>query len=378
MQVSCLQDNLSRGLGVVGRAVATRTPLPITRNVLISTDESRLKLVATDTEIAITTWIGCQVHEEGAITVPARLLSELVNSLPDERMEIQTSDSQSSLALQCGRFDASVNGIEAGEFPPIPTIDEGVVGKMEASALLDAISLVAFAAATEDSRPVLTGIKVEIEDDSITLAAADGFRLAVYKGKLAEPMDEELSFIIPARALQEVSRLIAGREDLVEFTVTPSKNAALFRFSDVEVVTQLLQGMFPDYAQLIPQSFENRVTVNLTDFSRATRSAAIIARDGSGIVRLVMTPGSGDDPGKMTVSAKAEESGEHKGELDVQVEGEDAKIAFNSKYLTDVIDVLQKQGKVALETTTPSSPGVIRPVDDDSYVHVVMPMFVTW
>ena len=377
MQVSCLQENLSRGLGVVGRAVATRSPLPIMQNVLIQTDGSRLKLAATDAEIAITTWIGCQVEEEGGITAPARLLTNFVNSLPAERIDLEIGESSTGLALRCARVDANLNGIAADDFPPIPTTDEGVVGRMAASDLEKAISLVAFAAATEDSRPVLTGIKVEIEGDEATFAAADGFRLAVYKGKLAEPLSEDLGFIIPARALREISRLLTGRDEDVEFTVSASKNSALFRLSDTEIVTQLLQGAFPNYSQLIPQSFDTKATVSREYFSRATRTAAIFARDGSGILRLVVDGSSEEERSKLTISAKAEEIGEHTEDVDAAIEGNDAKIAFNSKYVIDVLEVLQSE-QIALEVTSPSSPGVVRPVGDDSYVHVVMPMFVAW
>ena len=377
MQVSCLQENLSRGLGVVGRAVATRSPLPIMQNVLIQTDGSRLKLAATDAEIAITTWIGCQVEEEGGITAPARLLTNFVNSLPAERIDLEIGEGATGLALRCARVDANLNGISADDFPPIPTTDEGVVCRMAASDLERAISLVAFAAATEDSRPVLTGIKVEIEGDEATFAAADGFRLAVYKGKLAEALSEDLGFIIPARALREISRLLAGRDEDVEFTVSASKNSALFRLSDTEIVTQLLQGAFPNYSQLIPQSFDTKATVNRAYFSRATRTAEIFARDGSGILRLMVEGSSEDERSKLTISAKAEEIGEHTEDVDATIEGNDAKIAFNSKYVIDVLEVLLSDD-IALEVTSPSSPGVIRPVGDDRYVHVVMPMFVAW
>ena len=377
MQVSCLQENLSRGLGVVGRAVATRSPLPIMQNVLIQTDGSRLKLAATDAEIAITTWIGCQVEGEGGITAPARLLTNFVNSLPAERIDLEIGEGATGLALRCARVDANLNGIAADDFPPIPTTDEGVVGRIAASDLEKAITLVAFAAATEDSRPVLTGIKVEIEGDEATFAAADGFRLAVYKGKLAEPLSEDLGFIIPARALREINRLLAGRDEDVEFTVSASKNSALFRLADTEIVTQLLQGAFPNYAQLIPQSFDTKATVSREYFSRATRTAAIFARDGSGILRLAVDGSSDEERSKLTISAKAEEVGEHTEDVDAQIEGNDAKIAFNSKYVIDVLDVLQSDD-IALEVTSPSSPGVIRPVGDDRYVHVVMPMFVAW
>ena len=377
MRLSCLQENLNRGLSIVGRAVAVRTTLPITQNVLISTDQSRLKLAATNLEIAISTWIGAQIEEEGSITIPARLLTEFVSSLPSEKIDIASSSQPTSLALTCARSDARINGTDAEDFPPIPSVESGVVGRVEPKVLSDAITHVAFASATEESRPVLTGIKVEISGEEFTFAAADGFRLAVYKGKLAAPASEDADFIVPARALLEVGRLIGGQQGPIEFTVTPSKSQALFRLENIEVVTQLVQGTFPNYAQLIPQSYDTRAVVELKEFQRATRSASIFARDGSGIIRLHVT-GAPEGSGKLSISSRAEELGDNQGEVDAQVEGGDeARIALNSKYLADVLDVLQ-ESEVALETTSPSSPGVLKPVGNDRYIHVVMPMFVQW
>ena len=174
-----------------------------------------------------------------------------------------------------------------------------------------------------------------------------------------------------------MNRLIGGQEEPVEFTVTPSKSQALFRMENIELVSQLVQGTFPDYSQLIPQSYETRAVVDLEEFLRATRTASIFARDGSGIVRVQVTAGSDGSAGRLSISSRAEELGENQGEIDANVEGGEAKIAFNSKYLAEVLDVLGK-GEVALETTTPSSPGVLRPLGKDGYVHVVMPMFVQW
>ena len=377
MRLSCLQENLARGLSTVQRAVNTRTTLPITQNVLISTDQSQLKLSATNLEIAITTWIGAQVEEEGSITIPARLLTEFVASLPSERIDIESTAQPKGLALQCASFEAHINGTDAEDFPPIPNVDSGVVGKIDPKVLRDAITHVAFAAATEDSRPVLTGVKVEITGDDFTFAAADGFRLAVYKGKLAEAMPEEINFIIPSKAMQEVSRAIASQEELVEFTVTPNKSQALFKLNNVEIVSQLIQGTFPNYSQLIPQSYGTRAVVGLDDFLRATRTASIFAKDGSGIVRLQMSGGDNGSTGRLRISSRAEELGDNQGEISAQVEGDDSKIAFNAKYLSEVLDVLGS-GEVALETTSPSSPGVLKLVNNDDYIHVVMPMFVQW
>ena len=376
MRLSCLQENLSRGLGIVGSAVAARTTYPVMQNVLITTDNARLKLAATNQEIAISTWIGAQIEEEGQVTIPARLLTEFVNSLPAERIDLDYTEQPVGISIKCARFSAQINGTPAADFPPVPTVESGVAGQIAPNVLNDAIKHVTIAAATEDSRPVLTGIKVEITGDDFTFAAADGFRLAVYKGKLLEALPEDVDFIIPARALNEVSRLTGGQSDPVEFTVTASKNQALFRLNNIEVVANLLQGTFPNYQQLVPESYDTRATVHREEFIRATRAASIFAREGSNIVRLMVDADGGDET-KMMVQSKSEEVGENEGEVAAEVEGGEAKIAFSSKYLTDVLNVLETD-KVALETTTPSSPGVIKPVGDDNYVHVVMPIFVQW
>jgi len=377
MKLSCLQENLNRGLGVVGRAVATRTTLPITNNVLLATDQSRLKLVATNLEMAISCWIGAKVEEEGAITVPARLLTEFISSLPSDKMDISLSPRTKTLELKCARFEARISGVDAKDFPPIPKIEEGITTRVEIETLRQGISQVVFAAATEESRPVLTGVDAQFEGDLLTLAAADGFRLAVYKLPIAVPVSEKSEVIIPARTLAELNRLMTDQEEPVEITINPNKSQALFRLKNIELVSQLVQGTFPNYTQLIPQSYNTRAVVDVAEFLRATKTASIFARDGSGIVRLVIAPGGELTPGKMTVSARSEEVGDDVGEIDAIVEGEEAKIAFNGKYLTDVLGVLG-EAQVALETTNPSSPGVIRPVGVDNYIHVVMPMFVQW
>ena len=378
MKLTCLQENLSRGLGVVGRAVATRTTLPITGNVLLATDQSRLRLAATNLEMATSCWIGAKVEEEGEITVPARLLIEFVNSLPSDKIDVSLSPRTKTLELKCARFEARISGVDAKDFPPVPKVEPGITTRVEIEALQRGITQVVFAAATEESRPVLTGIDADFEGDLLTLAAADGFRLAVHKLPLALSVSQKAKVIIPARTLAELNRLMADQKEAVEITVDPNKSQALFRLKNIELVSQLVQGTFPNYAQLIPQSYSTRAVVDVAAFLRATKTAAIFARDGSGIVRLVVAPGSGElTPGKITVSARSEEVGDDVGEIDAVVEGEEAKIAFNGRYLTDVLGVLS-EAQVALEITNPSSPGVIRPVGVDNYVHVVMPMFVQW
>ncbi|MFC1903514.1 DNA polymerase III subunit beta [Chloroflexota bacterium] len=377
MKLSCLQENLNHGLNIVGRAVATRTTLPITNNILLATEESRLKLVATNLEMAISCWIGAKVEEEGSITVPARLLTEFISSLPSDKISISLSPKTKTLELKCARFEARISGIDAKDFPPIPKVDEGITTQVEAEVFRQGANHVVFAAATEESRPVLTGVDAQFDGDLLTLAAADGFRLAVFKLPLTTSVSQQTEVIIPGRTLSELNRLMAEQEEVIEIMVNPNKSQVLFRLKDIELVSQLIQGTFPNYAQLIPQSHNTRLTVSVADFLRATKTASIFARDGSGIVRLVMTPGTEPAPGKLTVSARSEEIGDDVGEIDAAVEGEETKIAFNGKYLTDVLSVLH-ESQVTLETTNPSSPGVLRPVGTDNYLHVIMPMFVQW
>ena len=370
MKLSCLQENLSKGLGIVGRAVATRATLPITNNILLCTEDNRLKLAATNLEMATSHWIGAKVEAEGSITVPARLITEFVNSLPaGEKIDIALNGK--TLELKCARYDAKISGVDAKDFPPIPTLDEGLSTTIETENLRQGITQVAFAAATDESRPVLTGVDVQLEGSMMTMAAADGFRLAVYKLPLSQAVAQQSEVIIPSRTLSELNRLMGDDEKTVDVMINAEKSLAIFKLSKTELVSQLVQGTFPKYNQLIPSSTTCSATVKVAEFLRACKMASIFARDGSGIVRLVM------DDGKITISSKSEELGEDVGEIDATVQGEDGKIAFNGKYLIDVLSVIKEQ-QVTLETTSPSSPGVIRPVGSDSYTHVVMPMFVQW
>lgn len=375
MHLRCLQENLSRGLGIVQPAVATRTTLPITQHVLLQTDEGRLKLSATNLEVAISTWVGGDIIEDGAITIPARILTDFVNSLDSQTIEVKPLEQGYGLAISGDRNKTNIKGADADEFPPIPKIDEGIATRMSGRALRESIHQVVVAAAVEDSRPVLTGVNVELEGDKVTFAAADGFRLAVRHAELLEPVPEKTSVIIPSRTLSDIERLVEGDEP-VDMVVTPAKSQAMFRFRNIEVVSQLLQGTFPNYAQLIPQEHTTRAVINLGSLKRETRTASIFAKDGSGIIRLEMTPDA--PPGRMKISARAEEVGDSEGHVEAEIEGSEGRIAFSSRYLTDVLNVVGKE-KVALEMTTSSSPGVIRPVEDGGeYVHVVMPMFVQW
>jgi DNA polymerase-3 subunit beta len=382
MKVQVLQENLQRGLSIVGRAVATRSTLPITANVLLQADKGRLKLAATDLDISISAWIGAKIDEEGATTVPSRLIGDFVAQLPAATVSLDVGSNGRQLRLECARNDSTINAMDSEDFPRIPEIRDGVSVQFDPKALRRAIERVEFAAATDDSRPVLTGVHLKTDGVRLTLAAADGFRLAVSDITLPQSPSENVEIIIPSRALRELSRLIGESNEQIEMRINPQRTQVLFAMIDVEMVAQLIQGTFPNYNQLIPAEYNTKVTVNVDEFKRETRIAAIFARDGSGIIRLQMAPGEGgSQPGQLTISARADEIGDNEGKVDARVEGDASKIAFNSRYLQDVLNVLQ--GSVVLEMTSPSSQGVFRPVDENGiaepgYVHVVMPMFVQW
>lgn len=389
MKVSCLQKELSRGLVIVGRAVATRTTLPITQNVLMATDRSMLKLSATNLEIAITTWIGAMVEEEGSITVPARLLTEFVGSLPAERIDLAMTPGPRSLQLTCSRSQARVNGTDAEGFPPIPMVGDGLRAKIEPGALKAAISQVVFAAATEESRPVLTGVKLDLEGDRFTMVALDGYRLAVHKGQLVEPLWQSvlwisgpIGIILPARTMNELNRLLSDQDGSVEIIMTPDGGSVLFQLEGIQVVSQLIRGTFPSHSRLIPQSYQTRTVFNLQELVRAAKMAAVFGRDGSCIIRLQMTPGpDASSPGKVEITARADEmAGNLDGlhvSLDASIEGEEAKIAFDAKHLLPMLSAIDAK-EVVLETTSPSGAAVFRPVGWPDTVFVLMPLFVVW
>lgn len=377
MKVQVLQENLQRGLGIVGRAVATRTTLPITSNVLVATDRGRLKLAATDLDISISTWVGARIDEDGATTIPSRLITDFISSLPPATVSLEVPERGRQVKLECARNESTINTMDAEDFPRMPTIAEGVSIELDPKLLKRAIERVEFAAASDESRPVLTGVEVKTEGARLTFAAADGFRLAVADITLPAPAAEAVAAIVPARALREVARLVGESSEPVTMRLNPARTQVMFEIGENEIhlVAQLIQGTFPNYAQIIPGEWTTRCVVDVDEFKREVRIAAIFARDGAGIVRLQIQPGAGM-PGKLTITARAEEIGENQGEVDARVEGDAGRIAFNSRYLQDVLNVLS--GEVALEMTTPSNQGVFRPVSEADNVHVVMPMFVQW
>lgn len=379
MKISCLQENLAKGLATVGRAVASRSTLPVLSNILLESDEGQLRLAATNLEIGVNCWIGARVEEEGSVTVPARLLTEFVNSLPPGQIDIELAERTQTLNLKCARFEANIKGIDASEFPDVPTA-ESIGGQnnlhLEAETFRRMIDQVVFAAATDESRPILTGVLAKFHQGGLTLAAADGFRLSVTSADVGADLDDIASVIIPARALAELSRISAEQEDPIEVIVTPTRNQILFHLSNTDLVSQLIEGNFPDYNQIVPKSHDTRSIVNASEFLKAVKVAFLFARDAANIIRLNIVPGSELTPGQMIITGTSAEFGDNVSEIDASIEGEAIEVAFNARYL---IDALSGAGmpEVVLETSNPSSPGVIRPVGGDDYLCVIMPMHIT-
>ena len=376
MKLVCAQRALAEGLAVVERAVPSKSPLPVLSNILLVTDDGRLKLVANNLEMAISAWVGADVAEVGRVTLPARLLSDFVSSLGGGDVQMMLKPGTKTMNLRCGRYEANINGIDAEDFPAVPSVGDGSRSRVPAKTLRSAINQVAFAAATDETRPVLSGVLVTIDGDQLTMAAADGFRLAVRTVEVAEPVAEKLSLLVPARTLIELARIIPDSDDPVEIAATPSRNQVMFQYPGLLVVSRLIEGQFPDYQRIIPQSYQTRVVLPVSDFLQATKTAAVFSRDNSNIVRLSVAP-SGEElvPGRVDVLASSAEMGDNAGQLDGSVEGEETQIAFNVRYLRDALEAVNS-GEVALEITGPTSPGLLKPVAGAGHLHVIMPMHV--
>lgn len=400
MRVSCLQENLAKGLSIVGRAVATRSTLPVLGNILIEAKDNELRLAATNLEIGVNCWIGAKVEDEGAVTVPARLLSEFVNSLPPEQIEMELTVRTQTLHLRCARYEANMKGIDAADFPIIPTagggheidesaeILEGTRTELDVAGLRKMIEQVVFAASTDESRPTLTGVEVSFSPERLTMAATDGYRLSVRSVAVEQPsVDETMTVIIPSRSLSELARISADADEdrAVQVIVTESRNQALFQvwgkseargsFHRVELVSQLIDARFPDYRAIVPKSHTTRTVVDTASLLNASRVAYLFARDSANIIRMAVIPGDKDQEGQVRLTATSTEMGDNVNELDAMVEGEDLEIAFNARYLIDVLGQIDEP-QVVIETTQSTRPGTIRPVGlgEDEFLHVIMPM----
>jgi DNA polymerase-3 subunit beta len=366
-----MQENLARGLSVVSRAVSTRSTLPVLANVLLKTEDAGLKLTATNLEIGITYWVPGKIDSDGATTVPAKLLTDYVNALQGgERVDLELTAGQ-TLHLRAGRYESHIKGIDADEFPAIQTAGDRPTTRIAQNVLRQALEETAFAAASDEARPILTGVLARFEGDTLTLAAADNYRIAVKTIPILDPVPET-SVVIPARALNELVRILSDIDQPIEVVLAQARNQILFHLEGIDLVSRLIDGQFPNYQQVLPQSHTTRAVLDREELLRAVRPAALIAHESANIVKLQI---EANGHAGITVSANAE-VGDHVGQVEAAVEGDGTTIAFNARYLADVLTNVDAE-QFALELNGPLSPGVFKPIGDDRYVHVVMPVRTT-
>ncbi len=374
MKVTVLQENLARGLGIVSKAVSPRSTLPVLANVLVASDEGRLRLSATNLELGITCWIPARIEEEGSTTVPSRTFNDLVSTLPSDQVLLKLDVKTQTLNVRGGTSTNDIKCIDAQEFPPLPVPDLDGAVQINVGDFREMIHQVVFAASSDEARPVLMGVLVQVDKDKLTMAAADGFRLSVRKAVLSTPALAPVSAIVPSQALKELARVATDGEEPIYMVLPKGRGQVVFRVKDVEVVSQLIDGTFPDYQQIIPRKYNSRTLVSTASLLKACKQAEIFAREGSNVARFNIKTAQGEmQPSEVEITATSEETGKNETIVEATVDGSGVLIAFNVKFLREVLEVV-KTPNVALETSAANAPGVVRPVGDDNFLHVIMPM----
>jgi DNA polymerase-3 subunit beta len=369
MKVSCARKELYEGLQTVARAVSSRSSLPILSNILLEPGTDGIKLAATDLELGLECRMQATVHEGGPITVPARTFQEIVAALPEAEVTI-AADDHHNVILTCRRSEYRIHGLPAVEFPPLPEVTGDLSFSMPQGVLREMIRQTILAVSPDDTRPVLTGIYLVLAGERLTFAATDTHRLAVRAATLTDVQagasGPEAAVIVPERAMNELMRLLgAGSEEPVSVKV--DQNQILFRTETACLVSRLIEGTFPKYERVIPTQHTKKLTIPVEEFGQSVKRAAIVARDNAN--RLVLRT----DGENLVIRAEAGDLGQAYEEIEVLREGDDIEIAFNARYLLDILGVLETEG-LYLEMTEPLSPAVIRPVGDEQYLMVIMPM----
>ncbi len=367
MNIHVLQENLLKGLTRVTRIVPARPQLPVLQNIKLTASKDGLEISATNMETTETVWVGSKVEKPGETCVSARVFSELVASLPSETVHVVQKEE--TLYVTCGKFEAELPTVSAGEFPPHPAFSSKEAGSTDKEKLSAALSSVLFAAATDEGRPVLTGIKVVEEGEETLFVATDGYRLSLRRVALA--IKKLTGAIIPARALSEVVKLGSEEKEEKEiFVGHAGENQAGFAVGDTTLLTRLIDGEYPNFERIIPKTFTTRALIEKEPFLQAVRSAAIFARDNANIVRMSL------DKQKIIVSANAAQVGTNSIELSAKIDGDGGEIAFNSRFLLDFLTNFPGE-EFLFEMTGALNSGVFKPVKDESYLHIIMPVRVT-
>ncbi len=364
MWFESLQENIVKGLNIASRFISSRPQLPVLANILLSTEKNKLKLKATNLESGITLEVGAKVEEEKEITIPAKTLTEFIGSLPPGKVSFHLEEN--NLKIRAMGFQATINGLSATEFPPLPVSVGKFVLSIKTEEILRAISQVAFAAAQDEGKPVLSGVKIFNEGGNLVFVATDGYRLSLKK----TPGSSSFDGVLPARTMAEAVRIAKeGNEEKINLETTEGANQAIFSLSNAEIVCRLLEGQFPSYEKIIPTGFSTKVILPKEEFLSAIKTAAIFAREAANIVRIgILKDG-------VKVSANAPQVGENETFLGAKVEGEETEIAFNSRFLLDYLGIVSQE-EISFEMNGPLSPGAFRPVGDETFLHIIMPVKV--
>jgi DNA polymerase-3 subunit beta len=376
MKVNVNQQQLAHCVSMVSRAVSPRSTLPVLGNILVKTDNGRLRLSATNLELGISCWIGARVEGEGAITVPARTFTDLISNLPADKVVLSLDNSTQTLNVKCGTSETNIKGIDAEEFPPIPepNLDEGV--PLNVTTFKEMVQQVAFAASTDEARPVLTGVLLKLDGENITMAATDGFRISIREDAITNPVSQPIEAIIPARALVELARIIGSGEETLIMTFPPERGQVIFHMDNLELASQLIDGNFPDYRAIIPQNFKTHTLLSTNGLLKACKQAEIIAREGTNVARLNIIPETDEaTPGVLEISAISEQTGTSEVMVDASVDGVPLLVAFNVRFLREVLEVIRADN-VWLETNAANTPGLLHPQGDEHFKHIIMPMHI--
>lgn len=363
MNVTCTQENFSKGLQLVSRVATTKSSLPVLANILLQTKDGQLRLAATDLEIGVVTTIGAKVITDGAITLPARLLVDFVLNNTDPTLQIGVENGEANIRSE--RHVATVKGMDASEFPLIPLVTDAQSITLPAKALRNGLRDVLFAAAVDDARPVLNGICIHIREKTMILAATDSYRLAERKIPLKTSVPDA-SLLLPVRAAQELTRILPDSDLLVTFQFTA--NQCSLDVENTQVVSRLIDGTFPDYTQIIPTNALTTVSFDRNELIAAVRMASLFARDASHNIKCIITPPTG-----CTITAMSTTLGQNTATVAATSTGEAVEIAFNAKYLLDALNALNGE-TIRLSLSGTDRAGVFRAQEDDNYLSLVMPL----
>lgn len=366
MLIHVLQENLLRALLRTSRVVPNKPQIPVLQNILICTDEGKLRITATNMETTESVWVGAKIEKEGGLCVSSRLLSDFVSSLPQGTVQI--SQKGGALFLQSDKFKATIPGVSKEEFPPTFSFSKDKGTSIQREDLMNAVSQVSFAAATDEGRPLLTGVKITKSDGRLVFAATDGYRLSVKRTDLV--IKEDFDVLIPARALGEVTKASAEEKTTKEVYISKPAEAQLsFVVGDTEIRTRLIDGEYPNFEKIIPTKHNTRALFDKETLLRAVKSAAVFARDSANIIRLHI------ENQTVTVSANTPQVGEDEVDVEAKVDGEGGDMAFNSRFLLEFLSNFPEE-ELLFEMTGSLNPGVFKPVKDESYLHIIMPVRV--